>query len=320
LPRLARAAEECLAETAQFRTLRGADLSAAEDWRDRPADANASADLHQQSPGARMHQDFARAGRLRYWVGASLLVAVVAIALAAFAEINRRGVQEPRGAAETARNEAQRRQDRVERTITLMILNANSHVFDLAQKSRDAPGRSASTINDILGRARLLQDMLLEAGESSPGLRRSQAAALTETANALLELGETQGALMAAKRAQETLQALLERSPRRLGQVRVNCRRGDVDVPKQNLHDPRIHAAFQKPRRIAVAERMGRDMSCNAGSSSGLPDRIPQHLAVDRCITAAVAWRPRDATAGRWRPRRSGDRRRVAAPGASCDI
>ena len=74
--------------------------------------------------------------------------------------------------------------------------------------------------------------------------------------------------------------------------MHVNRRRGDIDVPEQDLDDPRIHAAFQKPRRIAVAKRMGRDMSCNAGISSGLPDRIPQHLAVDRCAAAAVGAKP----------------------------
>jgi hypothetical protein len=34
---------------------------------------------------------------------------------------------------------------------------------------------------------------------------------------------------------------------------------------------------------------LGRDMSCNAGLSSGLPDRIPQHLAVNRCTSASYA-------------------------------
>ena len=78
-------------------TLRGADLEAAERWLDRrPADANAPTDLH---------QDFIRASRRaatarqRYWVGGSLAVAIVAIALAGFAEISRREAQTQRAAA-----------------------------------------------------------------------------------------------------------------------------------------------------------------------------------------------------------------------------
>ena len=127
-------------------TLRGADLEAAERWLDRrPADANAPTDLH---------QDFIRASRRaatarqRYWVGGSLIVAIVAIALAAFAEISRR--------------EAQAQRDRAERTLTLATGTANSLVFDLAQKFRDVVGVPASTIKDILDRARQLQEQLWE--------------------------------------------------------------------------------------------------------------------------------------------------------------
>ena len=130
-------------------TLRGADLENAERWLDRrPADANAPTDLH---------QDFIRAcrraatARQRYWVGGSLAVAIVAIALAALAEISRRDAQAQRVAAETARNEAQTQRDRAERTITLATKTANGLVFDLAQKfgtssgaGRDDQGHSRS--------------------------------------------------------------------------------------------------------------------------------------------------------------------------------
>jgi tetratricopeptide (TPR) repeat protein len=177
--------------------LRGADLEAAERWLDRrPADANAPTDLH---------QDFIRASRRaatarqRYWVGGSLAVAVLAIGLAGFAEINRR--------------EAQTQRERAERTLTLATGTANSLVFDLAQKFRDVVGVPAATIKDILDRARQLQDQLLGSGETSPDLRRSQASALRETANTLLTLGETQDALTAAKQAEDILQALLARQP-----------------------------------------------------------------------------------------------------------
>jgi hypothetical protein len=178
-------------------TLRGADLEAAERWLDRrPANANAPTDLH---------QDFIRASRRaattrqRYWVGGSLAVAVVSIGLAVFAEISRR--------------EAQTQRERAEHTLTLATGTANSLVFDLAQKFCNVIGVPAATIKDILDRARQLQDQLLESGETSPGLRKSQAEALMETSTTLLALGETQDALPTAKRAQEILQTLLAQQP-----------------------------------------------------------------------------------------------------------
>ena len=71
----------------------------------------------------------------------------------------------------------------------------------------------AATIKDILDRARQLQEQLLEGNEPSPELRRSQAAALTETSMTLLTLGDTQGALAAAQEARDILQALLAQQP-----------------------------------------------------------------------------------------------------------
>jgi hypothetical protein len=84
-------------------TLRGADLDAAERWLDRrPADANAPTDLHQAFIRASRR---AATARQRMWVGGSLAVAILAIGLAVFAEINRR--------------DAQAQRDRAERTLTL---------------------------------------------------------------------------------------------------------------------------------------------------------------------------------------------------------
>ena len=140
-------------------TLRGADLEAAERWLDRrPIDANAPTDLH---------QDFIRASRRaatarqRYWVGGSLTVAIVAIALAVFAEISRR--------------EAQTQRERAEHTLTLATGTANGLVFDLAQKFRNVVGVPAATIKDILDRALQLQTQLVGSGETDQKLRRSQA-------------------------------------------------------------------------------------------------------------------------------------------------
>lgn len=174
-------------------TLRGRDLDAAERWLDRrPADANAPTELH---------QDFIRASRRaatarqRYWVGGSVVVAIVAIALAGFAEINRR--------------EAQTQRDRAERALALATGTANGLVFGLAQKFRDVAGVPAATIKDILDRALKLQEQLVSYGETGPELRQSHAAALGESATTLLTIGDTEGALAAAKQAQSIMQDLV---------------------------------------------------------------------------------------------------------------
>jgi tetratricopeptide (TPR) repeat protein len=229
-------------------TLRGADLETAERWLDRrPADANAPTDLH---------QDFIRASRRaatarqRYWVGGSLAVAFVAIALAAFAEINRR--------------EAQAQRDRAERTLTIATDTANSLVFDLAQKFRNVVGVPASTIKDILDRARQLQGQLLGAGESTPGLRRSQAEASMETANTLLTLGETQSSLTAAKQAQETFQALLAQQPSSTDFQNELSTSGRVvgDVLRAQGNLPEALTSYQAS--LAIADRLAKSDPGNA--------------------------------------------------------
>ncbi len=235
-------------------TLRGADLEAAERWLDRrPADANAPTDLH---------QDFIRASRRaatarqRYWVGGSLAVAIVAIALAGFAEISRR--------------EAQTQRERAEHTLTLATGTANSLVFDLAQKFRNVIGVPAATIKDILDRARQLQDQLLGSGESSPDLRRSQADALIETATTLLTLGETQSSLTAAKQAQEIFQALLAQQPDSTDfqlELSISYERiGDVQRAHGNL--PAALASYQAS--LAIADHLAKSDPGNAGWQSDL--------------------------------------------------
>jgi hypothetical protein len=82
-------------------------------------------------------------------------------------------------------------------SLALATETANGLVFSLAQKFRDS-GVPVPVIADILARARQLQDELTASGEISPQLRRSQAAALDETAETLLAAGDTKGALAAA--------------------------------------------------------------------------------------------------------------------------
>ena len=172
--------------------LRGKDLETAERWLDRrPADANAPTELHQAFIRASRR---AATTRQRFWVGGSLAIAAVAIALAVFAEINRR--------------QAEIQRARAEHTLTLATGTANGLVFDLAQKFRDVVGVPAATVKSILDRALALQNQLLSSGETNLNLRISQAEALLETTTTLSTLGDTDGALAAATKAQQIFEAL----------------------------------------------------------------------------------------------------------------
>jgi tetratricopeptide (TPR) repeat protein len=236
-------------------TLRGADLEAAERWLDRrPADANAPTDLHQDLIRASRR---ASSARQRTWVGGSLLIALLAIGLAGFAEISRREAQRQR-------NEAQAQRDRAERTLTLATGTANSLVFDLADRFRDVAGVPASTIKDILDRARQLQEQLLGAGESTPALRKSQADGLIETAITLLALGETRSALAAAQQAREILQLLLAQQPDSADlQRELSVSQdwvGDVQLAQGDL--PAALASYQASQ--AISERLANSDPGNA--------------------------------------------------------
>jgi tetratricopeptide (TPR) repeat protein len=114
--------------------------------------------------------------------------------------------------AEAQKKEAQAQRDRAERSLVLATQTANGLIFDLAQKFRDL-GLPAAIVGDILDRVRKLQEQLVAGGETSPDLRRSEAAALIEINETLLTLGDTDGALAAAKQARDIFQSLLSSDP-----------------------------------------------------------------------------------------------------------
>jgi TIR domain-containing protein len=156
-------------------TLRGADLDAAERWLDRrPADANAPTDLH---------QDFIRASRRaatmrqRYWVGGSLAVAIVAIGLAVFAEVQRQYAEQALDAA---------------------IRTSNSLSLDLATRLRNQRGIPSALVKYLFDQALRLQEQLNSYGRITPDLQRGEARALSESSLTLLAIGDNSGALAAA--------------------------------------------------------------------------------------------------------------------------
>ena len=110
-----------------------------------------------------------------------------------------------RGVAVEQRQIAEQQRKRAEATLAAATATSNSLVFDLAVRFRDTTGIPASLIKEILDRARALQEQLTKSGEATPALKRSEAAALIETVDTLLAVGDTAGALAAAQQAKQIL-------------------------------------------------------------------------------------------------------------------
>ena len=136
-----------------------------------------------------------------------------AIAQKALADQSKNEALEQKSAADRARNEALSQKATAERNLTLATEAANSLVFDVALKFREVSGVPASLIKSILQRALDLQQKLLGSGQSSPDLLRSEVGALAQTSGTLLSLGDTSGALDAARKAAGVAQSSLDREP-----------------------------------------------------------------------------------------------------------
>ena len=118
-----------------------------------------------------------------------------------------------RGVAVAQRTIADQQRQRAEHTLAAATKTANGLVFDLAQRFRNTAGIPATLIKDILDRARALQDQLINSGEVTPDLKRSQAAALDETSQSLLAIGDAGGAHQAAEQERQIMQGLLAGDP-----------------------------------------------------------------------------------------------------------
>ncbi|MGP8267730.1 MAG: tetratricopeptide repeat protein [Beijerinckiaceae bacterium] len=134
----------------------------------------------------------------------------VALFLVALAGWQWRNAEVQRAAAQHAEQEANTQRDRAQHSLALATGTANGLIFDLARKLRDVAGIPKALVKDILDRAVKLQNDLTGAGETSPDLRRSQGAALNESAGTFLTLGATTEALAAAEKARSIWKALAE--------------------------------------------------------------------------------------------------------------
>jgi tetratricopeptide (TPR) repeat protein len=157
-----------------------------------------------------------------------------------------------RGVAIEQRQIADQQRERAEDTLAAATETANSLVFDLAHRFKHTMGIPASLIKDILDRARALQDQLAKSGQLTPDLQRSQAAALIQTVDALLAIGDTKGALAAAEQARQIYAELLAGNPNstdyQLDLSVAYKRIGDVQVAQGDLA-----AALKSYRRTSTS-------------------------------------------------------------------
>ena len=191
-------------------------------------------------------------------IGASLAAAVVMTLLAAGALWQRREAVVQKTAAE--------------RNLGLATDAANSLVFDIALKFRDASGVPASLVKSILQRALDLQQKLLGSGQSSAGLLRSEVAALAETSETLLRLGDTASALDAARKAASISEISLRQEPQNtLGQFVLAMsdeKIGDVEVAQGQLA-PALNS-FRA--QFAILDRLAKSDPGNAALQGGLSE------------------------------------------------
>jgi tetratricopeptide (TPR) repeat protein len=125
------------------------------------------------------------------------------------AEEQRRLAEEQRRLAEEQRRLAEEQRQRAAQTLAAATATANALVFDVAQRFKYVMGVPAALIKDILDRAGALQQQLAQSGGATPELQYSEAAALNESVDVLLTIGDSAGAFTAADRARQIMESLL---------------------------------------------------------------------------------------------------------------
>ena len=168
--------------------------------------------------------------------------------------------------ANEQRQIAEQQRQRAEDTLAAATKTANSLVFDLAQRFRHAVGVPAVSSKTFSIEARALQEQLIKSGQVTPELKRSQAAALVETANSFLAIGDTAGALAAAEQARKIFTDLLAGNPANTASGSAICPRrtnkiGDVRVAQGDLA-----GALESYRdSLDIADRLAKSDPGNTG-------------------------------------------------------
>ena len=155
--------------------------------------------------------------------------------------------------AERAKTEALAQKAAAEHTLSIATEAANWLVVDVSQKFRDS-GVPVSLVKTILDRVRDLQEKLLGAGQSSPELQAGEGVAFEETSTTLSALGDTAGALDAARKAAAIFLALLKREPTNAG-YQMGLIEADVLIGDDELEQGQLAQALESYRfGLAIGE------------------------------------------------------------------
>ena len=170
--------------------------------------------------------------------------------------------------AEEKTQEAQAQQARAQRALTTATNTANTLIFGLADKFRNATGMPASLVQSILEPALKMQSDLIDAGESDPGLRRSQASALGEMTETLLTIGDTNAALAAAEKGRDITLALLKQKPNNDSWKR------DLAISLADIGDVKLQAGDRAGTLAAYEESLGirRDLAKDKSNAEAQRD------------------------------------------------
>ena len=188
---------------------------------------------------------------------------IVALALAGLAYWQRGIAVEQQRVANEQRQLAEQQRQRAEDTLAAATKTANSLVFDLAQRFRSSVGIPVALVKDILDRARALQEQLIKSRQVTPDLQHDEAVALDETALSLLAIGDTTGALAAAKQARRIFAELLAVTPNSTSWQRdlwlSHTYIGDVQVAQGDLAD----ALKSYSDGLAIIEQLAKSVPGN---------------------------------------------------------
>jgi tetratricopeptide (TPR) repeat protein len=149
-----------------------------------------------------------------------------------------------------AERQAEAERHVAQQTLIAATKTANSLIFDLAQRFRNAVGMPTEVVRDILQRAIALQEDLAASGQGTPQLQLSAADALAENAETLLVQGDSEGALDAAERARNILRSLLSQDPNN------NQWQHDLSVCYERIGDSQLAMGRQREALDAYQEAL----------------------------------------------------------------
>jgi tetratricopeptide (TPR) repeat protein len=171
--------------------------------------------------------------------------------------------------ADQAKSEALAQKAATELNLKFATEAANSLVVDVSQKFRDS-GVPASLVKTILDHALDLQQKLLGAGQSSPELLAGEGGALEETSLTLSTLGDTAGALEAARKEAAIFEALHERQPGNYD-YQLDLTDADVLIGNEELNQGQLAQALDSYRSgLALAEPLFKSHPTDGNSQNDL--------------------------------------------------